>query len=114
MKHKTTSKRPKYVLRLYVTGSTQRSQDAIRNIKRICETELEGQCDLMVIDIYQQPSLAKGEQVVATPTLIKKLPLPLRIMVGDMSSKDRVLFGIDFRTQDTDEGLNAKKGSDSR
>ncbi len=89
-------KRTKYVLRLYVTGTTIRSQDAIRNIRRICDNELKGMCDLKVIDIYQQPALAKGEQIVAAPTLIKKLPHPLRRIVGDLSDHERVLFGLDF------------------
>ncbi len=91
------AKKVKYVLRLYVTGTTARSQEAIRNIRVICDNELRGMCDLKVIDIYQQPSLAKGEQIVAAPTLIKKLPSPLRRIVGDLSDHERVLFGLDFR-----------------
>lgn len=89
--------RTKYVLRLYVTGTTPKSQAAISNIKRICENELKGRYDLKVIDIYQQPALAQGEQIVAAPTLIKRLPLPLRRIVGDLSDVERVLFGLDFR-----------------
>jgi circadian clock protein KaiB len=92
--------KPKYVLRLYVTGTTVRSQAAIRNIRMICENELKGQCDLKVIDIHQRPALAKGEQIIAAPTLIKKLPLPLRRIVGDLSDHERVLFGLDFGTED--------------
>ena len=92
-----SGRRKKYILRLYVTGTTAKSQAAIRNIKMICEKELEGICDLKVIDIYQRPALAKGEQIVAAPTLIKKLPLPLRRIVGDLSNHERVLFGLDFR-----------------
>ncbi len=93
---RTGSKAEVYVLRLYVTGTTSRSKEAIRNIKNICENELRGRCDLKVVDIYQQPALAKGEQIIAAPTLIKKLPLPLRRVVGDLSDRDRVLFGLDF------------------
>ena len=87
----------RYVLRLYVTGMTPRSTDAIERIKAICEERLAGRYDLEVVDIYQQPALAKGEQIVATPTLIKKLPAPLRRLVGDLSNKQRVLLGLDLR-----------------
>jgi circadian clock protein KaiB len=87
----------RYVLRLYVTGMTARSQRAIRNIREICEAHLRGRYELQVVDIYQQPVLAKGEQIVAAPTLIKQLPLPLRRVIGDMSDRDRVLVGLDLR-----------------
>ena len=87
----------KYVLRLYVTGMTPRSSDAIARIKAICEEHLAGRYELEVVDIYQQPTLAKGEQIIATPTLIRKLPLPLRRLVGDLSNKQRVLLGLEIR-----------------
>jgi circadian clock protein KaiB len=87
----------KYVLRLYVTGMTPRSTQAIARIKAICEEHLEGRYELDVVDIYQQPTLAKGEQIIATPTLIKRLPTPLRRIVGDLSNKERVLLGLDLR-----------------
>ena len=87
----------RYVLRLYVTGMTPRSTRAIENVRKICEEHLQGRYDLEVIDIYQQPTLAKGEQIIAAPTLIKKLPLPLRRVIGDMSSTERVLLGLDLR-----------------
>jgi circadian clock protein KaiB len=87
----------KYLLRLYVTGMTPRSTEAIGRIKAVCEEHLAERYELEVIDIYQQPALAKGEQIVATPTLIKKLPLPLRRLVGDLSNKQRVLLGLDLR-----------------
>ncbi|HUH65906.1 MAG TPA: circadian clock KaiB family protein [Syntrophales bacterium] len=89
----------KYVLRLYITGMTPRSTKAIANIKKICDEHLKDKYELDVIDIYQQPKLASGEQIVATPTLIKKLPLPLRRLIGDMSDKESVLFGIDLRPE---------------
>ena len=73
-----------YVLRLFVTGMTPRSARAVKNLE--------------VIDIYQQPVLTKGEQMIAAPTLIKKLPLPLRRVIGDMSNTERVLLGLDLRT----------------
>ncbi len=86
----------RYVLRLYVTGMTPRSARAVGNLRAICDEYLEGRYDLEVIDIYQQPVLAKGEQIVAAPTLIKKLPLPMRRIIGDMSNRDRVLLGLDL------------------
>ena len=89
--------REKHVLRLYVTGMTPRSTEAIARLKAVCEEHLAGHYELEVIDIYQQPALAKGEQIVATPTLIKKLPLPLRRLVGDLSNKERILLGLDLR-----------------
>jgi len=87
----------KYVLRLYITGITPKSTQAIRNIKKICEENLKGRYELEVIDIYQQPVLARDEQIIAAPTLIKKLPLPLRRLIGDMSDKERILVGLDLR-----------------
>src|SRR5690348_3643210 len=87
----------RYVLRLYITGMTPRSLQAIESIESVCEQHLAGRYDLQVIDIYQQPALAKGEQIVATPTLIKTLPAPLRRLVGDLSDKERVLLGLDVR-----------------
>ncbi len=86
----------KYVLRLFITGTTPRSEEAIRNIKKICEQELKGRYELEIIDIYQQPELAKKEQILAAPTLIRKLPLPLRKLVGDMSDKERVIIGLEL------------------
>jgi circadian clock protein KaiB len=86
----------RYVLRLYVTGMTPRSCQAIRNLQTICDERLAGRYDLDVIDIYQQPVLTRGEQIIAAPTLIKKLPLPIRRLVGDMSNRERVLLGLDL------------------
>jgi len=84
------------VLRLYVTGMTPRSARAVENVRAICERYLRGRYDLEVIDVYQQPTLAKGEQIVAAPTLIRKLPLPLRRVIGDLSDTDKVLLGLDL------------------
>jgi circadian clock protein KaiB len=86
-----------YLLRLYVTGTTPQSLHAIANVKKICEEHLQGRYELEVIDLYQQPQLAQGEQIIAAPTLIKKLPLPLRRIIGDMSNAERVLVGLDLR-----------------
>jgi circadian clock protein KaiB len=90
-------KSEKYLLRLYVTGTTPHSVQAISNIKRICEEHFKGRYDLEVIDLYQHPNLASGEQIIAAPTLIRKLPLPLRRVIGDMSNTEKVLFGLDLR-----------------
>ena len=87
----------KYFLRLYVSGLTPRSQTAIKNIKKICEEHLNGRYDLEVIDVYQKTVLAKGEQIIAAPTLIKKLPLPLRRFIGDLSDSEKILLGLDLR-----------------
>jgi circadian clock protein KaiB len=85
-----------YLLRLFVTGSTPRSARAIQNIRALCEEKLRGRYDLAVIDIYQHPEQAKPEQIVVTPTLVKKLPLPFRKIIGDLSDKERVLVGLDI------------------
>lgn len=87
----------KYLLKLYVTGMTPASTRAIMNIKNICDEHLKGRYELDVIDIYQQPVLAKGEQILAAPTLVKKLPLPLRKFIGDMSNTEKILLGLDLR-----------------
>lgn len=84
----------KYVLKLYVTGMTPRSRAAISNIKKMCEEHLKDRYELEIIDIYQQPELAKSEQLIAAPTLIKKLPLPLRRLIGDMSEPERILVAL--------------------
>ena len=87
----------KYILRLYITGMTPRSRAAVENVKKVLEENLAGNYELEVIDVYQQPTLAKGEQIIAAPTLIKKLPLPIRRLIGDMSQTDRVLLGLDIK-----------------
>ncbi len=86
-----------YTLRLYVAGMTPQSTRAIANIKQLCEEHLKGRYSLEVVDIYQQPVLAAGEQIIAAPTLIKKLPLPLRRLIGDLSNAERVLVGLDLQ-----------------
>jgi len=90
-------KEERYVLRLYVTGMTPRSTEAFASIKAICEEHLQGRYDLEVIDIYQHPQLAKDEQIIAVPTLIKKLPPPLRRLIGNLADAERVLVGLDLR-----------------
>jgi circadian clock protein KaiB len=84
-------------LRLYVAGQTPKSMLAIANIKAICEECLHGKYKLKVIDLYQQPRLAQGEQIIALPTLVRELPPPLRRVIGDLSNTERVLVGLDIR-----------------
>ena len=87
----------KYVLRLYVSGSTLKSQRAVANIELFCEEHLHGRYDLEVIDIHDHASLARDAQIVAVPTLIKRLPAPPQRLVGDMSDMNKVLFGLDLK-----------------
>ncbi len=93
----TGSNSQNYVLRLYITGLTPRSTRAIENIREICDKHLKGRYELEIVDLYQNPQLAQGEQIIAAPTLIKKLPAPLRRLVGDLSDTERVLLGLDLR-----------------
>ena len=86
-----------FVLCLYVTGLTTRSTQAIDSIRNICEEELKGRYELEVIDLAKQPELAKEANVIAAPTLVKQLPLPLRRLIGDLSNRERVLLGLDLR-----------------
>lgn len=87
----------RYVLRLFITGMTPNSKRAVENIKKICEEYLAGRYDLQVVDIYQQPSLAEGEQIIAAPTLIKIKPAPVKRLIGDMSDTEKVLSGLGIR-----------------
>ncbi len=102
--------RGRYVLKLYVTGSTPRSAKAIANLKKVCEEHLRGRYDLEVIDIYQQPTLAKGEQIIAAPTLVKKLPPPLRKFIGDMSDVEKILLGLDVTKKKSSPRRASGKG----
>jgi circadian clock protein KaiB len=88
----------RYILMLYVAGQSPKSVNAIANIKKICEEHLQGRYQLDVIDLYQQPQLALGEQIIAVPTLLRKLPPPLRRIIGDLSNTERVLVGLDLRS----------------
>ena len=89
-------RRAKYILRLYVTGSSHRSLRAVYNLKKICEEYLPDDYDLEVIDIYKDPAAAREEQIIAAPTLVKKLPQPIRKFVGDMSNTQKILVGLDL------------------
>ena len=88
---------PRYVLRLFVTGMTPRSTRAIRAVRDLCQRRLMGRFDLEIVDVYQQPAMIQDEQVLATPTLVKYQPAPLRRIIGDMSNEDRMLVGLDLQ-----------------
>lgn len=90
----------RYILRLYVTGQTPRSLQSVENLRALCDKYLPGQFDLEIIDIYQQPAMAKEGQIIAAPTLIKSMPLPLRRLVGDFSDKERVILALDLRPEE--------------
>src|SRR6267142_3466748 len=88
----------KYVLTLYVTGTSPRTKVAIDNLDRICKQELDGQYELEIVDVLEHPQRAEDEKILATPTLIKELPPPLRRVIGDLSDKDKVLLGLEVRS----------------
>ena len=89
----------KCLLRLYVAGATARSRQAILRATQLCETEFNGNCELEVIDVYQQPILARDGQIVATPTLVKELPRPVRRLIGDLANTDRLFVGLDLHVK---------------
>jgi len=94
----------KFKLRLYVTGKTPKSERAIANLKEICEKGMEGLYELQVIDVLESPQLAEDEKILATPTLIKDLPPPLKRIIGDLSNSEKVLLGLDLSpVSDSDE-----------
>src|SRR5215213_6827999 len=86
-------------LRLYVAGQTPKSLTAFANLKKICEEHLAGQYEIEVIDLLKEPQLASGDQILAIPTLVRKLPSPIRKIIGDLSNTERVLVGLDIREQ---------------
>lgn len=86
-------------LRLYVAGQTPRSVAAFQNLKRLCEEHLKGQYQIEVIDLLENPKLAQGDQILAIPTLVRKLPEPVRKIIGDLSDSERVLIGLDLRAR---------------
>ncbi len=86
-----------YLLKLYVTGQTSRSRRAIDNLRRICEEELRGKYEMHVIDVLERPQLAEDEKILATPTVVKELPMPIRRIIGDLSDADKVLLGLDLQ-----------------
>ena len=94
------STKKKYELRLYIAGTTPKSVTALRNLKKYCEEHLKGIYEIEVIDLLQEPQLAKGDQILAIPTLVRTLPQPIRKIIGDLSNKERVLVGLDVRSTD--------------
>jgi circadian clock protein KaiB len=99
----------KYVLTLFVTGTSPRTRVATDNLKRICEEELEGLYKLEIVDVLEHPQRAEDERILATPTLIKQLPPPLRRVIGDLSDKDKVLLGLEVRADSS-----SKQGADTQ
>src|SRR6185437_4696856 len=105
---RTALRRAKYILRLYVTGSTGRSLRAVHNLKKLCEEHLHNEYELEVIDIYSDPEAARREQIIAAPTLVKKLPEPIRKFVGDLSNTEKILVGLDiYKRQDLKDQVAA-------
>ncbi|MES1174751.1 MAG: circadian clock KaiB family protein [Myxococcales bacterium] len=90
----------RYELRLYIAGTTAASSRSVENLRAICEEHLKGRYELLVVDVFQQPTLAKDAQIIAVPTLIKKLPAPIRRIVGDLSNEQRVLVGLDLKPKE--------------
>ncbi len=96
-----------FVLKLYIAGRTQRTEQAISSLREICEKDLASAYELSVIDVLERPQLAENEKILATPTLVRELPPPLRRVVGDLSNRERVLVGLDLAVRDTlDQGKN--------
>jgi circadian clock protein KaiB len=97
-KQKSPSRRSdEWILRLYVAGQSPRSAAAARNLEAICEQHLAGRYRIEIIDLLQQPQLARGDQIVAVPTLVRHLPPPMKKIIGDLSNEERVLIGLDLR-----------------
>ena len=99
-----------YLLKLYVTGQSARSQRAISNLRRLCESQLVGRCEMCVIDVLERPQVAEEEKIMATPTVVKELPLPMRRIIGDLSDWETVLLGLDLQPQEPaapDAGVQA-------
>ena len=96
-KARAESKSARYVLHLYISGATRRSLQSVEAVKAFCESHLPGRYELEVIDLYQQPDRTKTDQIIATPTLIKKLPLPMKRLIGDLSNPDRLRIALDLK-----------------
>jgi circadian clock protein KaiB len=97
-KRETTKQAPEtWELRLYVAGQTQKSMAAFANLKKLCEEHIPGKYSIEIIDLLKNPTLAKGDQILAIPTLVRKLPEPIRKIIGDLSNTERVLIGLDLR-----------------
>jgi circadian clock protein KaiB len=92
-----TTAKPEWQLKLYVAGQTTKSMAALENLRKLCETHLAGRYELEVIDLLVNPRLAAGDQILAVPTLVRKVPQPMRKIIGDLSNEERVLVGLDVR-----------------
>jgi circadian clock protein KaiB len=103
----------KTLIKLYITGRTPRSEAAVENLRRICEEELSGRYEMLVIDVLERPQLAEDEKILATPTVIKELPPPIRRVIGDLSDRERVLLGLDLRPS-ADDGTGGARGADGK
>jgi circadian clock protein KaiB len=91
-------KEENWELRLYVAGQTPKSVAALKNLKKYCEEHLKGKYTIEIIDLLKQPQLAEGDQILAIPTLVRKVPVPIRKIIGDLSNEERVLVGLDIRS----------------
>jgi circadian clock protein KaiB len=98
---KEVAKRGEFELRLYIAGQTPKSLAALTNLKRICEAHLKGKYRIEIIDLVKVPQLARGDQILAVPTLVRNLPTPIRKIIGDLSDTERVLVGLDLRPAET-------------
>jgi circadian clock protein KaiB len=105
---KPTRRRPKeWILRLYIAGHSARAAAALRNLETLCEEHLAGRYEIEVIDLLKHPQLARGDQIVAVPTLVRRLPQPIKRIIGDLSNADRVLVGLDLRPRSRVSGVGA-------
>lgn len=103
-----------YILKLYVTGTSPRTQIAIENLNRICKQDLDGRYELEIIDVLEHPQRAEDEKILATPTLIKQLPPPLRRVIGDLSDKDKVLLGLEVRSDSSNSSTSFDTRSEAK
>jgi circadian clock protein KaiB len=97
-----------FILRLYVAGQTKKSMTAFANLKKICEEHLAGRYSIEIIDLLENPQLSKGDQILAVPTLVRRLPPPIKKIIGDLSNTERVLVGLDLRPADRPESSNCR------
>jgi circadian clock protein KaiB len=98
--HRSPETKPEWQLRLYVAGQTTKSMAAIANLERLCKSHLDGRYEIEVVDLLKNPTLAEGDQILAVPTLVRKLPEPIKKIIGDLSNEARVLVGLDVKPMD--------------
>ena len=107
MKRKRTRRSDEWILRLYIAGESARSTAALSNLETICERHLSGRYRIEIIDLMKHPQLARGDQIVAVPTLVRHLPPPMKKIIGDLSNEERVLVGLDLRPRSRRSGTRA-------